>query len=147
MKFLCVVCNAPMRLERTEGPDRGSITAVFECPECFHQIAMLTNPMETQAVASLGVSIGPGAGERAAKGGCPFSGMVADMEHQGQDAGPDAVIGWSAGALARLDAIPAFIRPMARQGIEQFAADHGHAEIDEAVMDAARSRFNVDDPT
>lgn len=143
MKFLCVVCDSAMTLERTEGPDRGSITAIFECPDCFHRIAMLTNPMETQAVASLGVSIGPGAGQRAAEGGCPFSGMVADMEARTVDDG----IRWTAEALARLEAIPAFIRPMAKQGIEQFAADHGHREVSETVMDAARERFNLDEPS
>lgn len=138
MKFLCIVCDAAMSLDRTEGPENGSITAVFECPECFHQIAMLTNPMETQAVASLGVSIGPGAGARAAEGGCPFSGMVAEMEHKG----PREGMAWSAEALARLEAIPAFIRPMAKQGIEQFAAESGHREVTEAVMDSARDRLN-----
>ena len=140
MKFLCVVCDAAMSLQRTEGPVSGSITAVFECPDCFHQIAMLTNPMETQAVASLGVSVGPGAGKRAAEGGCPFSGMVAEMENQTAD----EVMTWTADALARLEAIPAFIRPMAKQGIEQFAEEHGHREVSETVMDAARERFNVE---
>jgi len=140
MKFLCVVCDAAMKLERTEGPNEGSITAVFECPECFHQIAMLTNPMETQAVTSLGISIAPGAGERAAQGGCPFSSMVTDMEKEKEDAG----IRWSDGARARLEGIPVFIRPMAQQGIEQFATEKGFAEINESVMDAARERFNLE---
>lgn len=143
MKFLCVVCDVPMKLERAEPPDDGgSITAVFECPDCFHQIAMLTNAMETQAVTSLGISIGPGAGARAEAGGCPFSGMVKDMEAERQ-AGESGIV-WTAAALARLENIPDFIRPMARQGVEQFARDNGYAEVSEAVMDEARGRFGVE---
>jgi len=139
MKFLCVVCDAAMKLERTEGPHQGSLTAVFECPECFHQIAMLTNPMETQAVSSLGISIAPGAGERAAAGGCPFSVMVSGMEtHKAP-----AAVAWTEGARARLEAIPAFIRPMAQRGIEQLAAEQGHTEISEEVMDAAREHLSL----
>lgn len=140
MKFLCIVCDTPMKLERAEPPDdHGSLTAVFECPDCFHQIAMLTNAMETQAVTSLGIAIGPGAGERAEQGGCPFAGMVKAMEGEADD----GAIRWTAGALARLDNIPEFIRPMAKQGVEQFARDHGHAEVSEAVMDEARGQFGV----
>ncbi len=140
MKFLCIVCDTAMKLERTEGPDEGSITAVFECPDCFHQIAMLTNPMETQAVTSLGISIAPGAGDRAAQGGCPFSGMVTEMEKSAEGES----IRWSEGARARLEGIPIYIRPMAQQGIEQFAVEQGFTEINESVMDAARERFNLE---
>lgn len=58
MKFLCVECDEAMRLEGTEGPDRGSMTVVFTCPSCGRRTAMLTNTMETQVVRSLGVKIG-----------------------------------------------------------------------------------------
>ncbi|MBI3270039.1 MAG: PCP reductase family protein [Planctomycetes bacterium] len=58
MRFLCVPCDEPMRLERSEGPEAGSITAVFACPRCGHAVAMLTNPMETQVVRSMNVRIG-----------------------------------------------------------------------------------------
>ena len=59
MKFLCMECDQPMKLQETQGPDEGSMTIVFACPECSRQIAMLTNAMETQMVRSLGVQIGP----------------------------------------------------------------------------------------
>lgn len=58
MKFLCVECDEQMRLTGTKGPDRGSMTVLFECTSCGKRTAMLTNAMETQMVSSLGVSIG-----------------------------------------------------------------------------------------
>ncbi len=58
MKFLCVECDQPMALENTTGPDNGSLTVLFRCPECGKATAMLTNPMETQMVNSLGVKVG-----------------------------------------------------------------------------------------
>ena len=61
MKFLCVACNKAMELRRTLTPEEGSLTVVFCCPACGRETAMLTNPMETQMVRSLGVKIGGGA--------------------------------------------------------------------------------------
>lgn len=58
MKFLCVECDEAMSLEEARGPDDGAMTVVFRCPSCERETAMLTNPMETQVVSSLGVSIG-----------------------------------------------------------------------------------------
>jgi DNA-directed RNA polymerase subunit RPC12/RpoP len=59
MKFLCLDCDEPMRLHGTEGPHDGSLTVTFRCPTCGFRVAMLTNPLETQMVRSLGVSLGP----------------------------------------------------------------------------------------
>jgi hypothetical protein len=84
-----------------------------------------------------GPALDPGAAARAAAGGCPFSGMVAEME-----AARDGVA-WTPEALARLDNIPDFVRPMARQGIEHYARSEGHAVIDEQVLAAARARFGM----
>lgn len=58
MKFLCVPCDEPMKLDHTEGPDQGSLTAIFICPQCGRETAMLTNPWETQMVRSLDVELG-----------------------------------------------------------------------------------------
>ena len=58
MKFLCLDCDEPMRLHSSAGPDEGSLTVTFRCPECGFRVAMLTNPFETQMVRSLGVKIG-----------------------------------------------------------------------------------------
>lgn len=166
MKFLCIACDEPMKITRADPPDNGgSISAVFACPSCSHQIAMLTNAHETQMVQSLGVKIGPGttnaaapagaamtagdaatgdaavagtAAERAEAGGCPFAGMVGEMEAQKVDS-----ITWTAEAEARLENIPEFVRPMAKQGIEHYAKTNGHAVVDDSVMEEARGRFGM----
>ena len=153
MKFLCMSCDEPMTLQKAAPPAEGSISAVFGCPTCSHRIAMLMNPHETQMVQSLGVKIGPGteavgteaaaaAGEQstaeAAKaGGCPFSGMLADMEQQNES------VTWTPEALQRLANVPDFVRPMARQGIEHYAKNQGRAVIDAAFMEEARGRFGM----
>ena len=59
MKFLCVPCDSPMKLQTVGPPERGSLSVVYSCPECGYEMAMLTNPYETQVVQSLGVRIGP----------------------------------------------------------------------------------------
>jgi hypothetical protein len=105
MKFLCVPCDSPMKLQTVGPPERGSLSVVYACPECGYEIAMLTNAYETQVVQSLGVRIGPdisseisseisaesgaaiGAGSGAKNGlrantsgaGCPFAAMIPAM--------------------------------------------------------------------
>ena len=59
MKFLCIPCDTPMKLQQVAPPDRGSLSVVYACPECGYEMAMLTNAYETQVVQSLGVRIGP----------------------------------------------------------------------------------------
>jgi hypothetical protein len=168
MKFLCVPCDTPMKLQSVGPPERGSLSVVYSCPECGYEMAMLTNAYETQVVQSLGVRIGPstplGAGpatDGAALGtsasGCPFSAMMPGEtrgsglgardsgkgdERPGQVTAPEAVR-WTAAAEARLANIPEFIRPMARTGIERFAKENGTVEIDEKVLDAAREFFGM----
>ena len=60
MKFLCVKCDEPMKIQKTRGPDEaGSLSVLVVCPKCSQEFAMLTNSFETQLVGSLGVKIGP----------------------------------------------------------------------------------------
>src|SRR5256885_16585785 len=47
-----------MAFEERRLPGDGTLAAAFRCPQCGRVVAMLTNPMETQLVASLGVQIG-----------------------------------------------------------------------------------------
>jgi hypothetical protein len=163
VKFLCLDCDSPMKLHSTEGPDAGSLTVVFRCPACGFRVAMLTNPFETQLVRSLGVQVGgraeppapfellrssmanthPDAFEGATEGGpaaegagCPFAAMV------NQGTAP-ASVPWTAEAEARVERIPAFIRPMARRAIERFAEEHGYPTVTEAVIDEARATFGM----
>ncbi len=160
MKFLCVPCDSPMKLQSVNPPDRGSLSVVYACPECGYEMAMLTNAYETQIVQSLGVRIGPdrlradgaaashavasaeaGASEPSK---CPFTGMIPTTEGAGPGRTDQPVqVRWTAAAEARLANIPSFVRPMARTGIEQFARERGASEVDEQILDAAREFFGM----
>ena len=157
MKFLCVPCDSPMKLQTVGPPERGSLSVVYSCPECGYEMAMLTNAYETQVVQSLGVRIGPEIGEgesstastSAAGSKCPFGAMIPTMERatgsegrhlQSEDPIP---VRWTSAAEARLANIPAFVRPMARTGIERFAQERGVLEVDEKILDAARDFFGM----
>jgi hypothetical protein len=50
---------------------------------------------------------------------------------------------WTAAAEARLEKVPAFVRPMAQAGIERFARDRGVLEVDEQMLDEAREFFGM----
>ncbi len=156
MKFLCVPCDTPMRMRSTAESEPGSLSVVYECPECGYEMAMLTNQHETDMVRSLGVRIGPAAAaaianpgtaasmvtsEEPAAGRCPFSAMLGGTA-QPEAATPEGPE-WTPGALARLESIPEMVRPMARAGIEMVARENGHRLIDEAVLADARARFGM----
>ena len=165
MKFLCLDCDEPMKLLKAEGPDEGSLSVVFRCPECGFRVAMLTNPFETQLVRSLGVKVGgrtvpaeafdnvrtSGASARPdafvgvptptaeTEGpGCPFAAMM----NEGDMSAP-AGVQWTTEAEARLERIPAFIRSMARKAIERYAEGKGYPSITETVMDEARGAMGM----
>jgi hypothetical protein len=150
MKFLCVPCDSPMKLQTVGSADRGSLSIVYACPECGYEMAMLTNAYETQMVQSLGVRVGPspesGAGSAQASvepgGRCPFGAMIPGAAAS-VPAADLVAVRWSAAAEARLANIPAFVRPMARTGIEQFARERGVVEVDEKILDAAREFFGM----
>jgi hypothetical protein len=145
LKFLCVPCDEPMKLMSTAPPDRGSLSLVYSCPKCSHSMAMLTNPLETQVVSSLGVKIGPGENASSTEGGdlskCPFGEMVQEMQAETVTT-PDGVP-WTDEARQRLDNIPEFVRPMARTGIEKFARDNGYEAVNEEVLDKAKDFFGM----
>ena len=172
MKFLCVPCDQPMKLATLAPPDRGSLSVVYSCPACGYEMAMLTNPFETQMVQSLGVRVGPAADEAGAATGteaepagsrCPFAGLIGETDAPGAgvtasngqtSAGPTATgttaripttadPTWTDTASERMKAIPAFVRPMARTGIERFARERGYATIDEKVLEEARAFFGM----
>jgi hypothetical protein len=158
MKFLCVPCDSPMKLQSVGPPERGSLSVVYSCPECGYEMAMLTNAYETQVVQSLGVRIGP-AESSADAGGCPFTAMIPEGAQTGVRRGSDPgltpapsnpghpgesmPVRWTAAAEARLANIPEFVRPMARTGIERFAREKGALEVNEQILDAAREFFGM----
>ena len=146
MKFLCVPCDQPMKIMTVTPPDRGSIAVTYGCPACGYEMAMLTNPFETQLVSSLGVKVAPAgdadsATASASSGSkCPFAGMIA-----GTGDADDAAAGvrWTAEAEARMESVPSFVRPMAKTGIEKFARERGALEVDEKILDAAKDFFGM----
>jgi hypothetical protein len=150
MKFLCVPCDSPMKLQTVGPPERGSLSVVYACPECGYEMAMLTNAYETQVVQSLGVRIGPetaaspaGTAAKAGESGmkCPFGAMIPATP--GAEAVESIAVRWTAAAEARLANIPEFVRPMARTGIERFARERGALEVDEKILDEARDFFGM----
>lgn len=58
MKFLCRECDTAMKFKDVTRPEQGSVTAVFECPDCFVEFAMFLNPWETQMLKSLDLQLG-----------------------------------------------------------------------------------------
>ena len=151
MKFLCVPCDTPMALQTVAPPTAGSLSVVYACPACGYEMAMLTNAYETQVVQSLGVRIGPADAApqgTTAKAGCPFAAMVPATEGARGGAAPASphepeLVRWTTAAEARLANIPEFVRPMARTGIEKFARDRGALEVDDTILDEARTFFGM----
>ena len=154
MKFLCVPCDEPMKLQEALGPDGGSMSIVYNCTACGHTVAMLTNQMETQMVRSLGVKIGGRTEEPApmemlhsklaapvetspSGSRCPFTGVVTEAFERSQ--GPL----WTEEAEQRIQAVPSFVRPSVRKAIEEKAQKLGHREITREVMDLVRSELGM----
>ena len=172
MKFLCTDCDTSMKFKDVTRPEQGSVTALFECPDCFVEFAMFLNPWETQMLKSLDLQLGGtnetaqpmqmvrsqletaknnaipkevyaeiDSGETTEGGKCPFTSVISDaFQEKPEPAEPSGPV-WSAEALDRLDRIPAFVRPMAKMGIENFAKENGYDEITGEVMEAARGNF------
>jgi hypothetical protein len=134
-----------MKLQTIGPPEGGSLSVVYSCPECGYEMAMLTNPFETQLVQSLGVRIGPekGAGEPTSSSRCPFPAMMSGAPESAQPAEESSPVRWTSDAEARLAKIPEFVRPMARTGIERFAQERGVVEVDEKILDAAKDFFGM----
>jgi hypothetical protein len=146
MKFLCVECDRQMSFEERQLPGDGTLAAAFRCPQCGRVVAMLTNPMETQLVASLGVRIGgatlPPQPLETIRGmvttGKPDAFQDGGEKEEGR--GP----AWSVEALERLGRVPGFVRGMVKRIYVDYARERGVAEITPAVMDAARSELGLE---
>ena len=136
MKFLCVSCDEPLQLQKTSGPEAGSLSLIFHCPSCGRDVAMLTNAAETQLVHSLGVRVGsseapvtPLAQLRAHLGGVRPEALT-------EDQAPEPT--WTEAAEARLAKHPRFMQPVIRRTYIDYARQHGMPEITPEVMDAAQ---------
>ena len=144
MKFLCLACDCVMSFAERQLPGDGTMAAVFTCPACGHELAMLTNPMETQLVSSLGIRIGgrtvpeqPLEQTRSL-----MAGGRADAFEEAAVAEPVAAttgsVRWSAEARERLGRVPGFVRGMVKRIYAEWAAERGIEEITPEVMDRAR---------
>jgi hypothetical protein len=147
MKFLCVDCDRQMLFEERRVPGDGTLAAAFRCPQCSRVIALLTNPMETQLVASLGVKIGGRTIEEQ-----PLEtvrSMVATGKEDAFDDGRERGAGsspiWSLDAQERLARVPGFVRGMVKRIYLEYARERAIAEITPAVMDTARSELGLED--
>lgn len=131
MKFLCVECDQQMAFGERQLPGDGTLAATFKCPSCGRVVAMLTNPMETQLVSSLGVEIG----------GRTVPAQPFEMiEAMVTTAGPT----WSHDAQERLTRVPSFVRGMVKKIYADYAKERGIAEITPSVMDSARSELGLE---
>lgn len=144
MKFLCVDCDAQMEFEERQLPGDGTLAAVFRCPSCDRMTAMLTNPMETQLVSSLGVKVGGrGVPEQ------PLEGVRLSVTDGRDDAFEEpradpSAVSWSLEAVERLSHVPSFVRGMVKRIYSDWAKERGIAEITPDVMDRARTDLGLE---
>lgn len=159
MKFLCVECDEQMVFHERRVPGDGTMAAVFRCPACGRLTAMLTNPMETRMVSSLGVKVGgrvvPEQPLEMVRGGLQGGrddafadrepGAPGETGGDGKDAadGPRPVR-WSLAAVERLQRVPSFVRGMVKRIYNDWAKERGIAEITPEVMDRARSELGLE---
>lgn len=168
MKFLCVSCDQQMSFSERQIPGDGTLAAVFDCPSCDRAVAMLTNPMETQLVSSLGVEIGgrrvpeqpmqatrtgiesgrddafaDGGDGSGTAGGSPASPEADSGPGPGASTEP-ARVEWSDEAVERLGRVPSFVRGMVRRIYTDWAKDSGIRTITPEVMDRARSELGLE---
>ena len=144
MKFLCVECDQQMAFGERQLPGDGTLAATFKCPKCGRVVALLTNPMETQLVSSLGVVIG---GRTVPEQ--PLQTVRSMVSTGREDAFDDGRretgnVWWSADAQERLGRVPNFVRGMVKKIYADYAKERGIGEITPAVMDTARAELGLE---
>ena len=150
MKFLCLACDDVMDFADRQLPGDGTLAAIFTCGSCKREVAMLTNPMETQLVSSLGVKIGgrevpaqPLEMVRTSLEGGREEVFAADEEPDGAARHRQSVV-WSPEAIDRLRKVPGFVRGMVKRIYTDWAKDKGVSEITPQVMDRARTELGLE---
>ncbi len=149
MKFLCVECDRQMQFEERQLPGDGTLAAAFRCPTCGRVVALLTNPMETQLVASLGVKIGGTTIDsqplETVRGMVTTGRDDAFEDGKGETGkGKGPLPAWSREAQERLARVPGFVRGMVKRIYLDYAKDRGIAEITPTVMDTARTELGLE---
>ena len=144
MKFLCIPCDRVMVFAERQLPGDGTMAAVFACEGCGREVAMLTNPMETQLVTGLGIKVG---GRTVPNQ--PLELTVGAMQSGRDNAfGEEAVavgpISWSDDAKDRLANVPSFVRGMVKRIYTDWARENGITNITPAIMDRARTELGLE---
>ncbi len=159
MKFLCIPCDEVMEFAERQLPGDGTLAAVFACAKCQREMAMLTNPMETQLVSSMGVKIGgrevPAQPMEVTRSGLEGAsetafvepGGASDPQSRGADprsySGP-APVEWSPEAVERLQRVPSFVRGMVKRIYTEYARERDIRTLTPEVMDTARSELGLE---
>ena len=155
MKFVCLECDQVMAFAERQIPGDGTLAAVFACPSCRREMAMLTNPMETRLVSSMGVQIAGRevpeqplelvrselAGGRADAFVEAADPPVTEPQAEGS---PAPRLTWSPEALERLERVPSFVRGMVKRIYADWARERRLATITPEVMDRARSELGLE---
>lgn len=158
MKFLCLDCDDVMAFAERQIPGDGTLAAVFTCGSCGREMAMLTNPMETQLVSSMGVKIGgrevaaqPMELARTSLEGGRDDAFVLSEDiplASGESAGAgETTVGrvvWTAEATDRLERVPSFVRGMVKRIYTDWAREKGVSEITPDNMDRARTELGLE---
>ena len=134
MKFICIRCNEYMNQIKADVSGENSINIIFKCSKCNNQIAMITNPQETQMVRTLELNIGGTAiPDKPVK-----EGLLEEPETSKDDG-----VRWTKEAEERLKRVPPFVQPMARQSIINYAKEKGVREITLQVMDEVKEKAGM----
>ena len=158
MKFLCVECDKVMDFAERQIPGDGTLAAVFTCASCDREGAMLTNPMETQLISSMGVKIGgrevPAQPMELARtsleGGRDDAFVLSEdiplASGEGASAGAAAPVRvvWTPEATGRLERVPSFVRGMVKRIYTDWAREKGVSEITPESMDRARTELGLE---
>ena len=149
MKFLCLHCDHVMAFAERQLPGDGTLAAVFGCSACGREIAMLTNPMETQLVSSMGIEIGgrtvPEQPMELVRGN--LEGGRSDAFVEEEVPAPPSRPGrveWTPAAVERLGRVPSFVRGMVKRIYTDYARERGIRRMTPEVMDTARSDLGLE---
>ena len=148
MKFLCIQCDHIMAFAERQLPGDGTLAAVFECSACGREIAMLTNPMETQLVSSMGIEIGgrtvPEQPMELVRGNLDGGREDAFVEEEPPAPARPLRVEWTPAAVDRLGRVPSFVRGMVKRIYTDYARERGIGRMTPEVMDTARSDLGLE---
>jgi hypothetical protein len=148
VKFLCIECDEVMAFAERQLPGDGTLAAVFSCGKCGREMAMLTNPMETQFVSSMGVKIGgrevPVQPMEVTRGSLEGGSDLAFEEPVPASSPRPAPVEWSPEAVERLQRVPSFVRGMVKRIYTDYAREREIRTLTPEIMDVARAELGLE---